>query len=70
MYAVLNESFDSGNGDDVFEGNLFRLYSKSWYLQSIEHNESNMGFLHPGYKHWGVICSNHIVHVASNAEPE
>jgi len=68
-YTVLNESYDSGNGEDVFEGNLFRIYSKSRYLQFVEEEIENVVFLAPGYKHWGVVCVNHIVHVIAAAEP-
>jgi hypothetical protein len=38
VYAVINESYYSGNGGDAFEGNRFRLYSQSRYLRFVEEN--------------------------------
>jgi hypothetical protein len=70
VYTVINESYDNGNGADVFEGHRFRLYSQSRYLRFVEESIENVVFLHPGYKHWGVICEDHIVHVISNCEPQ
>ncbi len=67
---MINESYYSGNGGDVFEGNRFRLYSQSRYLRFVEENVENVVFLHPGYKHWGVVCENHIVHVIAAADPQ
>ncbi len=69
-YTVINESYTNGNGDDVFEGDHFRLYSQSRYLRFVEETVGNVGVLHPGYKHWGVVCQWHVIDVISNVEPQ
>jgi hypothetical protein len=71
VFQVLNESFDSGNGpEEVYEGNLFRKYSKSRYLRFVEETFENVRFLDSGHQHWAIVGQNHIVHVISSAEPQ
>lgn len=68
-YGVRNELFTSRDDYEVFEGGLFRIYTKSHFrdyvaLGTFASDE------HPGpLKHWCVVCLNHIVDVVGCAEP-
>ena len=69
-YAVENESYALGQpADSEAEGRLFKLYKKSAYLDYL----SQVSFASPEYpgpyKHWAVLCLDHIVNVASTDEP-
>lgn len=68
-YAITNESYTSFDEYERFDGRIFRIYSKSRYLDYI-----NLSTVvtdeYPGtFKHYGVICLNHIVNVVSVEEP-
>lgn len=68
-YAITNESYTSFDEYERFDGRIFRIYSKSRYLDYI-----NLSTIvtneYPGtFKHYGVICLNHIVNVVSVEEP-
>ena len=67
-YNVFNESYTSWDESSEFEGNPFRLYRKSRYLDFVR-NEQNVEFLAPGHKHWGICCEWHIIDVVSQDEP-
>ncbi len=71
-YSVRNESFTTWNNYEVFTGNLFRLYSKSRFLDYvsvavdsfiIEHTQENE------IKYFGIICLNNIIDIATCNEP-
>lgn len=67
-YSVRNESY-AQNGDDEFDGRLFRLCSKSHfldYLASATFATSD----YPGpFRHWSIACLNHVIDVVSQVEP-
>ncbi|GAB6988705.1 hypothetical protein [Paenibacillus pini] len=68
-YSIRNESYTSWDDYEEFEGRIFRIYSKSRYLDFIK-----VGTLasedYPGpFKHYGIACLNHIVDVVSVSEP-
>ncbi len=68
-YSVLNESFTSGDDSENYEGHLFRIYSRSHFIDYLK-KASFADDDYPGtYKHYGFVCSNHIVHIASIKEP-
>jgi hypothetical protein len=69
-YAVENESYALDHPDDIkSRGRLFVEYSKSAYLEYL----SKASFASPdypgAYKHWAVLCLDHIVNVAAIAAP-
>ncbi len=68
-YVVCNESFAKSDPGDVFTGRHFRMYRKSQFLSYVR--ETTLACdLHPGpYKHFEIICLNHVVDVASVDEP-
>lgn len=69
-YCVLNESFAfPPNGEEVFTGKRFRVYSKSRFRQYV----SRSTFATDGYpgpmQHYEVCCEDHIVNVISTSVP-
>lgn len=72
-YSITNESFTSWDDNEMFEGKAFRIYSKSKYLDFIK----NHTFAHevskdtyPPLTHYGIVCLNHIIDIASTSIPE
>ncbi|MDQ0899909.1 hypothetical protein [Paenibacillus sp. V4I7] len=68
-YSIINESFTVLDDYEEYEGRVFRIYNKSRYLDFIQ-----MGSIatedYPGpFKHYGIICLNHIVDIVSASEP-
>ncbi len=72
-YHVMNESFINFNKDEEYEGGKFSKFckfSKSNYLDFIL-KETYANEMFPGeLKHFGLYCSNHVVHIVSTVEPE
>ena len=70
-YAVENESYALPEPrDSIGEGHLFVEYSKSVYLEYLARvSFASTGYLGP-YKHWAMLCLDHIVNVASASEPD
>jgi len=69
-YSVRNESFCQLDNDEVWEGRLFCLYSKSHFLDYVA-RATFASSDYPGpLRHWGINCLNHIVDVVSNVEPQ
>jgi hypothetical protein len=68
-YSVRNESYAQPSDHEVFEGNRFRIYSKSHFIDYVRHatfacNE------HPGpTRHYGVVCENHVIDIVSVVAP-
>ncbi len=69
-YAVLNESYVEWNDEEQWEGNGFRVYSKSHFIDYV----SRASFAcaeYPGpTQHHAVVCSDHIVDVVSIDMPK
>ncbi|MFT8341247.1 MULTISPECIES: hypothetical protein [Clostridium] len=71
-YSITNESFTSWDDYEVFEGNAFRIYTKSRYLDFIkEHTFAHQvcGDVYPTLTHYGIVCLNHIVNIVSTCTP-
>ena len=68
-YSVLNESYASPSDEEHSEGNRFRIYSKSRFMQFM----SVATFAcddYPGpMRHYCVGCEDHILHVLSVDPP-
>jgi hypothetical protein len=68
-YSVRNESFCTLDKEEVWEGRLLCLYSKSHFLEYVA-RATFAGADYPGpLRHWGVNCLNHIVDVVSSVDP-
>jgi hypothetical protein len=68
-YAVLNETFTIWDDAERFEGNLFRIYSESKFLAYVGAGTIASADDPGPFKHYGVVCLNHIVEVASTVTP-
>lgn len=71
-FSVRNESFTVWDDYEKFSGNLFRLYSKSRFLDYlpiavelfiVENTQENE------VRHYGLVCLNNIIDVATCYEP-
>jgi hypothetical protein len=68
-YTVLNESYTVWDDDEIFEGQLFRIYSKSKFLAYVSAGTIASADYPGPFKHYGISCLNHIVQVASTVAP-
>lgn len=68
-YSVLNESYGTGDDYEEFEGTLFRIYTKSHFLDYVARG-SLATKLAPGpFTHYGLVCCNHVIDVTSSTAP-
>ncbi|MEF2248812.1 hypothetical protein [Paenibacillus sp. IITD108] len=68
-YSIRNESFTNWDDYEEFEGKIFRIYSKSRYLDFIK-GGTFASEDYPGpFKHYGITCLNHVVDVVSISVP-
>jgi hypothetical protein len=69
-YSVLNESFAQVDKLEVFTGNLFRIYSKSHFLDYVK-VATFASEDYPGiFSHYEIVALNHIVEIASVGSPQ
>jgi hypothetical protein len=69
-YSVVNESYDYDNGNEKFEGEKIRIYSKSNFLEYVK-NDTCASEDYPGeFKHYAFISLNHIINVAAEEGPK
>jgi hypothetical protein len=68
-YLVTEEGVGSGgsDADEVYTGKLFRVYTKSHFLDHLARDTG--GHFEP-ILHYKVICQNHLIDVASYSPPE
>jgi hypothetical protein len=68
-YSVLNESYASISDEEKYEGNRFRIYSKSRFIRYM----SQATFAcdeYPGpTRHYCVACEDRVIHVVSVEPP-
>ncbi len=68
-YSVLDESYTVWDEYGKWEGHKFRVYTKSHFLEYIS-KDTFADDDYPGpYRHYALICENHIVHIASCNPP-
>lgn len=68
-YLVTEEGVGSGSSDEdeVYTGNLLRVYTKSHFLDHLSRDTG--GHFEP-ILHYKLICQNHLIDVASYSPPE
>jgi hypothetical protein len=68
-YLVTEEGVGSGGSDEdeVYTGKLFRVYTKSHFLDHLSRDAG--GHIEP-ILHYKLICQNHLIDVASYSPPE
>ncbi|MEK3720572.1 hypothetical protein [Paenibacillus sp. FSL H8-0034] len=68
-YSIRNESYTSWDDYEEFEGNVFRIYKKSRYLDFVTLGTFATE-IYPGpFLHYGISCLDHIVDIVSDSEP-
>jgi hypothetical protein len=67
-YSVRNESFTVWDDEEEFTGNLFRIFSKSKFLDYVAASTVAVEDVLGAYKHYEIVCLNHIIDVASSRE--
>jgi len=68
-YSVRNESFTAKDDEEEFEGGLFRIFSKSKFLDYVQSSCIGLDVLAPKMKHYEIACLNHIIDIATEYEP-
>ncbi len=72
-FSVRNETFTNWDDEEKFDGDLFRRYSKSKFLDYVESSTSTeyAKFFMAAERHFhiGICCLNHIIDVACLEEP-
>jgi hypothetical protein len=69
-YSIINESFTVIDDYEIFEGNSFRIFKKSRYLDFINKGTIvNDVFPEEQLVHYEIACLDHIIDVISFNEP-
>jgi hypothetical protein len=68
-YCVRNELFSRMIDGDVWQGRLFRTYSKSQFLDHVRRATVACDNYPGPLQHWGISCLNHVIDVVSANEP-
>jgi hypothetical protein len=67
-YLVIEEVVGScRHEDEIYTGNLFRVYTKSHFLEYLARNTG--GHMNP-VLHFKLLCLNHLIDVAAYEAPE
>lgn len=69
-YSVILDDYTISNDTEEFQGEAFRIYTKSNYFDFIR-KESDLNTLLPGenFTHYSLACIEHKVDIISNKEP-
>ena len=69
-YSVINESFTQVDDSEIYTGNLFRIYSKSHFLDYVK-VATFASEDYPGvFSHYEIVALNHIVEIVSVDSPK
>ncbi|MFK4329573.1 hypothetical protein ABH955_000225 [Bacillus sp. RC240] len=70
-YSITNESFTVMDDYEISEGRIFRIYSKSRYLDFIKTGTiAEFIFPEEQFVHYQIPCLNHIIDIISYDEPK
>jgi hypothetical protein len=69
VYSVLNESFASVDDEERYEGNRFRVYVKSRFIDYVMLASFACADYPGPTQHYAVVCENHVVNVISVVQP-
>ncbi|EPD53836.1 hypothetical protein HMPREF1210_00659 [Paenisporosarcina sp. HGH0030] len=70
-YSVIDESFTVVDEYEVFQGEIFKVYTKSRYLDFIKAGTiAEDIFPEDNFVHYQVPCLNHIIDIISYEEPK
>ena len=68
-YSVVNESFKKRRTDELWAGDLFRIYTKSCFIDFVAAATFATDEYPGPLQHIGLLCEDHIVDVISTKEP-
>lgn len=69
-YAVHNESYQSWDDSEAWNGKLFRRYSRSKFLDYLD-RATFADASYPGpFTHYQVICQDHVIDIAALQPPK
>lgn len=68
-YAVRNESYCLLDKEEEWEGSSFRIYSRSKFLDFVARSTFASADYPGPYRHYRVLCANHLIDVAAQAAP-
>ncbi|MBK0011609.1 hypothetical protein [Stenotrophomonas sp. S41] len=69
-YVVHNECYQSGDDSEDWSGNLFRRYSRSKFLDYLDH-ATFADSRYPGpFAHYQLICQDHVIDIAALQPPK
>lgn len=68
-YSIRNESYTVWDSEEVFEGKLFRIYSKSKYLDFIKASTIATEDYPGPFVHYELVCLDHIIDIVSVSKP-
>ena len=68
-YSVRNESYTVPDDEEEFTGSLYRVYAKSRFLDYVAASTVGVEHVAGAYKHYGIVCLNHVIDVAGSREP-
>ncbi|MCO7125374.1 hypothetical protein NIE88_06285 [Sporolactobacillus shoreicorticis] len=69
-YSVINESFTVIDDYEQFKGKIFRIYSKSRYLDFVKRGTIAEELVpDEQFTHYQIPCLNHIIDIVSYDEP-
>jgi len=69
-YSVRNESYVANDKEEEYEGRLLVKYTKSRFLEYVALGTFATAEYPGPFSHWGIICGDHVIDVASTDEPE
>uniref|UniRef100_UPI001BB331D9 hypothetical protein n=1 Tax=Bacillus sanguinis TaxID=2817476 RepID=UPI001BB331D9 len=70
-YSIINESFTVMDDYEISEGEIFKIYSKSRYLDFVKAGTiAECIFPEEQFIHYQIPCLNHIIDIISYDEPE
>lgn len=69
-FSLINESYSLEDETEQYIGRIFRIYSKSKYLDYLENSTLDIEFItEKSYQHYEFACLNNIVDVVSSEKP-
>src|SRR5687768_9763252 len=68
-YSVRNESYVANDKSEHGEGRLLVKYSRSRFLEYVASGTFASADYPGPFVHWGIVCGNHVIDVASTEEP-
>ncbi|RLL48483.1 hypothetical protein D8M04_04285 [Oceanobacillus piezotolerans] len=66
-YSVVYDDYTVWNDENIFQGDSFRIYERSSFLQYVK---KELGLLNKNLKHYSLVCFEHQVDIISEYEPK